>query len=68
MKNKQRKNREDHMDRGIRDLVKGPFVKFRTKTMTRSGYILTDVGETLSVWSNGKLMKIRKDQILFREE
>jgi len=56
------------MDRGIRDLVKGPFVKFRTRTTTRSGYILTDVGETLSVWSNGKLMKIRKDQILFREE
>lgn len=54
------------MDRGT-GFIRGPMVKFRVKSLVRSGYILTENETGLIVWSDGKPVRVKKNQILFRE-
>lgn len=57
----------DSMDRGMVELIRGPFVRFRTKHTVRCGYILSESDGSLVVWCDGKPLKILKSQVLFRQ-
>jgi len=66
---RRRKIRRECMDRGMKELVRGPFVKFRnTKNAVKCGYILSDAEDCVIIWTDGKTKKIKKDQIVYRGE
>lgn len=54
------------MNRGT-GFIRGPIVKFKVKSLVRTGYILTENDNGLIIWSDGKPVRVKKDQILFRE-